>query len=172
MRTLSIAAFGLVFGIFASSAQASPWMCAKAIYKTVKNAKSIKNVEFKNFQDSCAEHIECKKGCRSDKKAFNKTRKSVYKFCKSECKKHFKETKKGNRKNAKAEKKSCMSLCDGVNKAAKDAFSASGGKKCKKTCKPKVSAACKSAQKDLTKKLIATGVTDALKIASACTIAP
>ena len=172
MRTLSIAAFGLVFGLFASSAQASPWMCANAIYKTVKNAKSIKDVQFANFQNACAENIECKKGCRAEKKAFNKARKSTYKFCKSECKKHFKETKKGNRKNAKAEKKSCMSLCDGVNKAAKDVFKDSGGKNCKKSCKPTASASCKSAQKDLVRKLIATGVTDALKIASACTVAP
>ena len=96
MRTVSIVAFGLVFGLFASSAQASPWMCANAIYKTVKNAKSIKDVQFANFQNACADNIACKKGCRAEKKAFNKARKSTYKFCKSECKSTSKRRRKAS----------------------------------------------------------------------------
>ena len=85
MRILLMISLGGVM-LVSSSALANPYMCYRAIKKVGESAFSIAQNELVAFQEDCEANIECKQGCRSDRKSWKKMVKSWKKDCLNQCK--------------------------------------------------------------------------------------
>lgn len=158
--------------LVSTSAMANPYMCYKAIKKVGEAAFSIAQNELADFKRDCDENIQCKQGCRSDRKAWKKMVKSWKKKCLNLCKSTYKEDKKGkkraDKKTLKKQKKECVKGCKEVAKDDLKFMKSIDLNKCGKTCKPSLSSACKASRKALAIKIAYEAGTKIPKAVGAC----
>jgi hypothetical protein len=170
MRNISIV-LGALF-LLASSAQASPYLCYKAIKAAKDAAKSIQGNEFTNFQKMCEDNLECKSGCREDRKQWKKDIKAWEKGCKSQCKSSYKENKKGtkglDKKKLKALKKECINSCKQIAKDDRALMKSVNLNKCGKFCKATLSKDCQAARRQLAAAITIETLKNAPKVVGAC----
>jgi hypothetical protein len=155
-----------------STASANPYMCYRAIKAIGESAFSIAKNELTTFKNDCKENIECKQGCREDRKAWKKSIKSWEKSCKSKCKSAYKENKKGTKGKAKKElknqKKTCTQSCKSIAKKDRSLMKSIDLNKCGKFCKPKLSTECVTARRALAIKIAKEAGTKIPKAVGAC----
>jgi hypothetical protein len=169
-KTLSIAAIVLLF--CSSSAWAGPTACARALIKLPGKAKSIIDNEGEAFKNACAAKLACKSSCKDARKEVKKSVRSFGKQCKAECKNAYTKVSKdkSKKKEAKKEKKACVKMCKSITKDLKKFSKDSKKDSCNSKCKPLVTSDCKTAQRKLATKIIATGIVSAVKIGAACSV--
>ena len=171
MKNVLLFVLALMF-LGTSSASANPYMCYRAIKAIGESAFSIATNEVATFKTDCKENIECKQGCREDRKEWKKSIKTWEKSCKSKCKSAYKESKKGkkgkDKKELKKQKKACTSSCKSIAKEDRKLMKSIDLNKCGKFCKPKLSAKCKTARKALAIKIAKEAGTKIPKAVGAC----
>ena len=158
--------------LISSTAIANPYMCYKAIKKVGEAAFGIAQNELVAFKTDCKDNIECKQGCRSDRKTWKKHIKTWKKKCLNLCKSTYKEGKKGkkraDKKTLKKQKKECVKGCKEVAKEDLKFMKSIDLNKCGKTCKPSLSDACKASRKALAIKIAYEAGTKIPKAVGAC----
>lgn len=173
MRILLMIWLGGVM-LVSSSALANPYMCYRAIKKVGESAFSIVQNELVAFKEDCEENIECKQGCRSDRKSWKKMVKSWKKKCLNLCKSTYKEDKKGkkraDKKTLKKQKKECVKGCKDVAKDDLKFMKSIDLNKCGKKCKPSLSSACKASRQALAIKIAYEAGTKIPKAVGACSV--
>ena len=169
-KILLLSVATMLFGT--SGAAANPYMCYRAIKDVGEAAFSIARNELATFKKDCKENIECKQGCREDRKAWKKSIKNWEKSCKSKCSSSYKEDKKGKKGKAKRDlkkqKKVCVQSCKSIAKKDRNLMKSIDLNKCGKFCKPKLTKACKQARTALALKIATEAGTKLPKAVGAC----